>query len=260
MPPGQGKVPARSRVQRDIEVQRVGRGLRDRSAGFADRTGDDLHAYPRRRLHYRDPLGREFLVLRLRHLVLRRQVHPQLETAHPAFVLLRHFRMHQAAASGHPLHAAGRQQAFVAVVVAMAHAAVEHVGDGLEAAVRVLREAGEIVLGAVGAELVQQQERVEVGQCRPADDACQAHAGTIGRGLAAQRAHGPGIAVGSESGHGKRSCWLRTKMAPPAVTASDAAAEDRSANGVNQRPWRGGCTRTPSLAACCAGRNRHGAP
>ena len=88
--------------------------------------------------------------------------------------------MHQAAAGRHPLHAAGHEQALVAVVVLVAHAPVEHVGDGLEAAMRMVGEAGEVVLGAVGAELVQHQERIEHVQLRRADHARQLDAGAIG--------------------------------------------------------------------------------
>ncbi len=62
---------------------------------------------------------------------------------------------------GHPLHAAGAEQARVALIVAVPHAAREHVGDGLEAAMRMVREAREVVVGIVGAELVEQQERIE---------------------------------------------------------------------------------------------------
>jgi hypothetical protein len=64
-------------------------------------------------------------------------------------------------ARGHPLCAPGLQTALVAEHVPVLHRAVDHVRDGLEAAVRVLREAGEVVVGVVRLELVEQQERVE---------------------------------------------------------------------------------------------------
>ena len=67
----------------------------------------------------------------------------------------------------------------------MAHAPVEHVGDGLEAAVRVVREAGDVVLRPVGAELVQHQEGVEFHQLRRADHARQLDAGAVRSGHAA---------------------------------------------------------------------------
>jgi hypothetical protein len=52
-------------------------------------------------------------------------------------------------------------QAFVAGAVAVAHAALEHVGHGLEAAVRVVGEAADVVARVVGAEGVEHQEGVE---------------------------------------------------------------------------------------------------
>ena len=73
----------------------------------------------------------------------------------------------------------GTQQADIALVVAMPHAAGEHVGHGLEAAMRMVGEAADIVGALVGAELVQHQERVEIGQRRLADDAGQLHPGAV---------------------------------------------------------------------------------
>ncbi|MNV88799.1 hypothetical protein D3C71_1830370 [compost metagenome] len=49
---------------------------------------------------------------------------------------------------------------------------------------RVAREAGDVVLGAIGAEFIQQQERVQVRQRGAADDPGQAHAGPVGGGHA----------------------------------------------------------------------------
>ena len=64
-------------------------------------------------------------------------------------------------AGGHPLHVAALEVAAVAEVILVAHVAVEHVGHGLEAAMRMRREAGDVVVGVVRRELVEHQERVE---------------------------------------------------------------------------------------------------
>ncbi len=82
--------------------------------------------------------------------------------------------MHDATASGHPLHAAGAQQPAVALVVTMAHAARKHVGHRLEAAMRVIREAGQIIVRVVRTKLVEHQERIDVRQHRRADQTRQA--------------------------------------------------------------------------------------
>jgi len=46
----------------------------------------------------------------------------------------------------------------------VAHAAFEHVGHGLEAAVGMIGKARDVSRGIVGAELVEQQERIDLGQ------------------------------------------------------------------------------------------------
>src|SRR3546814_3329131 len=99
-----------------------------------------------------------------------------------------------------PLHAAGDQQALVAVVVLVAHSAVEHVGHGLEAAVRMAGETGDVVLGLVGAELVEQQERIELRQRLAADDAGELDPGAVRRGGAADLADDAGGGGGLHGG------------------------------------------------------------
>ena len=68
----------------------------------------------------------------------------------------------------------------------MAHAPVDHVGDGLEAAVRMRRKTGDVVLGAVGAELVEHQERVGVTRQLRIEQTRQLHAGAIFGGTAGE--------------------------------------------------------------------------
>ena len=76
--------------------------------------------------------------------------------------------------------------ALVAGVVAVAHAAVEHVGHGLEAAVRVFRKAGEVVARPVRAELVEHQEGIQPVELPGADHARELDPGAVAGGLAAQ--------------------------------------------------------------------------
>ncbi len=91
--------------------------------------------------------------------------------------------MDDAAPGRHPLHAAGDQLAPVADVILMAHGAGQHVGHGLEAPVRMIGEAGEVVVGPVRLELVEQEERVEMIEILGADHARETHAGAVGRRL-----------------------------------------------------------------------------
>ena len=92
-------------------------------------------------------------------------------------VTLGHFLVHDAAAGGHPLHVAGAEGAFVAEAVAVFDRAVEHVGDCLDAAMRMPGEAGEVVLRTIIAEIVEQQKRIGLGGVAEAEGAAQAHAG-----------------------------------------------------------------------------------
>jgi hypothetical protein len=104
--------------------------------------------------------------VRTDHLVALRQIDPQLKAVHPAALTLEVFRwhlgMHHASAGSHPLHVARPQTAGVAVRVTMLHLARDHVGNGLEAAMRMVGSA----LGLARREfhrphLVEQQERIE---------------------------------------------------------------------------------------------------
>ena len=52
----------------------------------------------------------------------------------------------------------------------------KNVGDGLDAAVGMPGEAGQIILGNVVAEVVEQQERVEIGSVAETECAAQVHA------------------------------------------------------------------------------------
>ena len=122
------------------------------------------------------------------HLVGCGEVDPELEARHAAFLLLGHLGMDDAAPGGHPLHAAGLEQADVADAVAMAHAALEHDRHGLEAAVRMVGKAADVVARGVAAEGVEHQERIEPLLQRLRQHARQLDAVAVGGGLAADDA------------------------------------------------------------------------
>jgi hypothetical protein len=83
-------------------------------------------------------------VTRLAHLQPRRQIDPQLQHFERAalFLELRRggFGMHEAAAGGHPLHAARSDHAFMAAAVAVRDVAFENEGQGFKAAMRMRAE------------------------------------------------------------------------------------------------------------------------
>ena len=75
--------------------------------------------------------------------------------------------MQDARAGGHPLRVAGTQEPVVAHRVAVLEVTLEEVRDGLEPAVRVPRRAGSLAGTEIdGAHVVEEQERIDVGQRR----------------------------------------------------------------------------------------------
>ena len=121
--------------------------------------------------------GWNVLVARRHHLQPRRQVRPQLEAVHAAaLVALRHFLVQDAAAGGHPLHVARPHAAAIAQAVAMLHGPGQHVGDGLDAAVRMPGETGHIVVRPLVAEIVEQEKRIEFARIAEAERTAQLHA------------------------------------------------------------------------------------
>ena len=165
-----------------VEIARLRRDAVDRPALAPEVAADHAHA----RAVIVDDLGdldrRDVLIARSRHLERGGQVGPQLEAVHaPLRVALRHFLMQDAAAGGHPLHVACAHLTLVAEAVAVLDGAGEHIGDGLDAAVRMPGKAGAVVIGVVVAEIIEQQERVELAGRAEAEGTAQLHAGALGR-------------------------------------------------------------------------------
>ncbi len=131
--------------------------------------------------------------------------------------------MEDAAAGGHPLRVALADHAAAAVRVVVDDLAVEHVGHGLEAAVRVPGRADGFA-GPVHrrAHLVEQQERVGVVEAQPAGERPpDLEAGALGHVAAPARPTRPG-AGGRPSGRAGRSGaaragrrWSRRARGPP---------------------------------------------
>jgi hypothetical protein len=98
------------------------------------------------------------------HLHRSRQVPPELEAVHlPPGVSQRHLLMQDARPRRHPLDRARAQLARVAEAVGVFHGAFEDIGDRLDPPMRVPREALAVEHRVVIAEIVEQQERVELG-------------------------------------------------------------------------------------------------
>ena len=186
-PRGVGWVKDAPGGERDVQVLGAGDDVAHGPLDAAHRAGDHPDDGAARIGDLRDLCGGDAAVARGRHLVRRRQVRPQLEAVHGAVGLsLRHLLVDDAAAGAHPLDVARPDDARVAQAVAVVDLAAQHVGDGLHAAVRVPGEPGQVVRGAVRAEVVEQQERVEaLGRIEP-DGAVQVNAGPLDDGARLQ--------------------------------------------------------------------------
>ncbi len=108
-------------IECDIEVKRLGRQPLDGpcsctliGALMADeRTGNEARGNARQ-LYLRDFRRPNITVRGRLHLLVGRQIDPELEAAHASFRLLRHLRMDDAACGRHPLHITGAEVAAVA--------------------------------------------------------------------------------------------------------------------------------------------------
>src|SRR6266849_827798 len=174
------------------------------------------------------------LVARPRHLQFRRQVHPDLDSVHSATFLADvargHFGMHDAGTRGHPLHVARAKHAAMAGRVLVLELALQHVSDGLEAAMRVIGRADRLAWAVIGRpHLVDKEEGIDCVQSRgrhwPAHDEACAFALTV-------RGDDPGgFADGARAGcHGfllpKRGIWGRMvcEQAPGSPLSAPAGA------------------------------------
>src|SRR5690606_7765038 len=122
------------------------------------------------------------------------------------------------------------KQALVAVVVLVPHAPVAHVGDGLEAAVRKVGEAGDVVIGAVGAEFVKQQVRIDDVQLPRTDQPRLPDHGAVGIGRATEAADdagGVGVAHGCRASR-RQARWMRGLRAKSGAIVAPLMSSQRA--------------------------------
>src|SRR4029079_5215906 len=134
-------------------------------------------------------LGAQVLVGGRGHLRRRGEVDPQLQAVRAASGSLnlggRPLFVKHAGTRGHPLCVTGVQVAVVPQRIAVLEVAFQKVGDGFEASVRMPRRAGSFARGELdGSHVVEQQERIDVGQGRSGegstDDDAVAFDGALG--------------------------------------------------------------------------------
>src|SRR6185295_7075815 len=99
----------------------------------------------------------------------------------PRRITLWHLLMNDPAADGHPLHITGTDDAVVAHAVAMLHGSRQHIGDGLDAPMRVPRKSCQIVFRNIVAKVVEQKEGIKVPGIAKTECPPQMHPGTFER-------------------------------------------------------------------------------
>ena len=175
-----------ARRDRDIDVDGVGRNPLHRAGlppeGTADDSGRDAVILP----DLRDLSRCHLLIPGGGHLEGRREVRPQLEPVHPARrVALGHLLVEDPAPRRHPLDVPGGDGPAIPHAVAVLHRSRENVGDRLDAPVGMPREAGQVIVRIVIAEIIEQEERVELGRVAEAERAPQVYARAFKRRLGA---------------------------------------------------------------------------
>jgi len=91
--------------------------------------------------------------------------------------------VNDAAPGGHPLNVACGDSAAVADAVSVLDRAGQNVGNRFNPPVRMPRKAGQVILGMFVPEIVEEQERIEIGGISESERAPQVDAGSFCGGL-----------------------------------------------------------------------------
>ena len=97
----------------------------------------------------------------------------------PCAIAERHLLMNDPAAGGHPLNISGRDHAPVSHAVAMFHVSLKHIGDGFDAPVRVPGKTFPVVSRIAGAEIIEEQKRIEKRKLAESESAFEFDSGTF---------------------------------------------------------------------------------
>jgi hypothetical protein len=87
--------------------------------------------------------------------------------------------MNDAAACGHPLYVAGGDSTAIAHAVSVLDGSSEHIGDGLDATMRVPWKALEIILGNVIAKVVEEKKGIEFSRVAEAEGTAKMYTGAF---------------------------------------------------------------------------------
>src|ERR1700690_4003218 len=83
----------------------------------------------------------------------------------------------------HPLHVSGRNDAFVAHTVPMFHCPLKQISNSFDAAVWMPGKAGKIIAGVIRAEVVKEQEWVQIRNLIVSESTLKMDAGSLNSGF-----------------------------------------------------------------------------
>ena len=168
----------------DIEISRICGDAVDGASLAPEVPADDAHGGAIVIGDLGDVCTGHILVAGIRHLLGGGQIGPQLKAVHASGVItLGHLLVQDPRPGGHPLDVAGAEGALIPQAVAMVDGACEHIGNGLDAAVRMPWEAGHIVGGLIATKVIEEQKRIGLFRVAETEGATQADTGTFDVGL-----------------------------------------------------------------------------
>src|SRR5262249_44043075 len=139
---------------------------------------------------------------------------------------LRHLLMDDAASGRHPLDVAGRNRAAVAKTVTMLDGPREDVRDRFNAAMRMPREAIEIVLGHVVPEVIEQEKRIVIGGLSEAQRGTKVAASALERRLGCEHF------LDGSNRHGGPPCCATVRAASVSPRARGVSPRSSSDSGA----------------------------
>ena len=223
---GDRELRRRARRDLDVEIHRLGLAAADRPGDAVHRAGERSHHRAAVELHARHLLRLHVAVARVAHLVFLGEVQPKLEAVDEPLLLFGHLRVDDPSSCRHPLRAARSEQTFVAFVVLVPEFTGDHVRHRLEAAMRMIRKARQVVLWLIRTKLVEHEERIEAPKKRRTDNTRELHARAVARRHSAEAL--PDHAIEVHGSLPSRNQHRKARWAhPKAARGSDALLSSR---------------------------------
>src|ERR1051325_10642481 len=165
--------------ERHINISWLSDDPRDWSGCAVHAPGDDTNSGTAIAFDDRNLVRVNVLITRRAHLLLRRQVHPELKTRHAFGPYLRHFFMQDPAPGAHPLQITRTDFAGIPYRISMPDGTREQISHRFDAAMRMERKTGLVIRRVRRLEMIEKQKWIEIIQRMSADTPLQSNAGAL---------------------------------------------------------------------------------